>query len=739
MPIQPMSINGYTQIPDDEDVTPVDKDIRKMEKKNTKSVRIILLIVVFVLIFAAAIFTGVQYVVSAIRKEVTIYQTSMDQLNLGMIKISADTMKETLNGVIDGLTFDNIQCNSDADKCSFSAKLYVNRDIHYQKIIGFGGAFTESSAHNFYKLPVHIQNEVLEKYFGSDGIGLTLGRIHINSCDFSLSSYNFDDIDNDYSLLYFDTEVTHDNVEIIPFILSALEVSSRPIKLVASPWSPPAWMKESIDGKRSMNGSATPNGLRNEPAVKLAWAHYISKFITAYDRKGIPIWAVTPQNEPEFPAPWEACAYDTSRESEFISDYLGPVIKAEHPNILILGYDHNKDHLLTWTDALVNGDEKGYLDGMAFHWYGGLDRVTDGTFGYNTLNASYHLAKDKIFLNTEGCSCPNVAINDWLRAERLGHDIIYDLQNYAQGWIDWNLLVDYLGGPNQKKNYCDASILTLKDFSNIFIQPKYHYFGHFSKFITPDSLRVFSKLVGDYQFQEINPNIQSNIELAFHNCEKSSRQMWKLQSETKYLQLVTSITLNKKDNDGIALGAEYLCLGYGNTTYANSRKYLRTQPCNVTWEDKSLLLEVNYLPTGQIQDTKSDLCLSLADGVQEPGALIELVPCDDLQSQTDTSLIAHPQRFTYNLENGEVSSSIFDPLLPESFVGKNPGIDRMCLTAGWPFLSAIAAETSEDQGVVVIMNEASVSTTVELIDNTQGQDQHIGFAIPAHSMQTLVY
>lgn len=183
---------------------------------------------------------------------------------------------------------------------------------------------------------------MIDLYFGKNGIGFTLGRIHINSCDFSLESYSFDDVPEDYDLAYFDDNVTHDTEQIIPFIKLAMEASPDPIKLLASPWSPPAWMKVPVNGNQSMTGSSTPNGLRADPRVQQSWAKYISKFISSYETHGVPVWAITPQNEPEFAAPWEACAYNSSFESAFINSYLGPTVKGDHPLVLILAYDHNK-------------------------------------------------------------------------------------------------------------------------------------------------------------------------------------------------------------------------------------------------------------------------------------------------------------------------------------------------------------------------------------------------------------
>jgi len=130
--------------------------------------------------------------------------------------------------------------------------------------------------------------------------------------------------------------------------------------------------------------------------------------------------------------------------------------------VLILAFDHNKDHLLDWAETIIGGDANNYVDGMAFHWYvGNNDRMLDGTYGYEKVNATHAFAPDKILLASEACSCPGVRLGDWLRAERLGHDVLFDLINYAQGWIDWNLLVDADGGPNHLKNFCDASLITL--------------------------------------------------------------------------------------------------------------------------------------------------------------------------------------------------------------------------------------------------------------------------------------
>ena len=133
----------------------------------------------------------------------------------------------------------------------------INHSKTFQEIIGFGGAFTEAAALNFHLLNPTLQEQIIESYWGEDGIGYSMGRVHMNSCDFSLFTYNFDNVTGDTSLSHFDTNVTHDQRTMIPLIKRANQTataSGHPIKLFLTPWSPPAWMKIPVNGKQSMDG-----------------------------------------------------------------------------------------------------------------------------------------------------------------------------------------------------------------------------------------------------------------------------------------------------------------------------------------------------------------------------------------------------------------------------------------------------------------------------------------------------
>ena len=214
-----------------------------------------------------------------------------------------------------------------------------------------------------------------------------------------------------------------------------------------------------------------------------------------------------------------------------------------------------------WSEAMLSGHGHKYVDGMAFHWYAyNDDRYLDGTFGYDNVNFTYHMNPEKILLGSEGCSCPDVALRSQMRAERLAHDVIFDLNNYAQGWIDWNLLVDSKGGPNHLGNMCDAPIVTNEDFTDIVIQPKYAYFGQISKFITPGSKRISSTVFGSYGFAAMNPNVRPGFELALYLCEQSVRQVWTIDHFTGHLSLSARST---DEETSPPYKFEPLCVGSG--------------------------------------------------------------------------------------------------------------------------------------------------------------------------------
>jgi glucosylceramidase len=316
---------------------------------------------------------------------------------------------------------------------------------------GFGGAFTESAAYVWSQLNSKLQQEVIDAYFGPNGHHYTVCRTHINSCDFSLANFSFDDKVDDFSLQNF--TVAHSQTWMFPFMKAAITRSKTPLKIFASPWSPPAWMKRN----GQMNGSFRPclkQDRSPDHSYHAAWALFFSKFISAYNSLGFKIWGVTIQNEPEFDAPWEACCYTPEEELDFLQRHLGPQLRSDHPDIKIMIYDHNKDHIVNWVQTIFS-DPVGYsyADGTAFHWYSGPQ--------FENVAKAHSLYPEKFLLATEATTGgpPTFGTAGWPKAESYAYDILGDLNNWAVGWVDWNMLLDIQGGPNHLKNWCDAPLI----------------------------------------------------------------------------------------------------------------------------------------------------------------------------------------------------------------------------------------------------------------------------------------
>ena len=163
----------------------------------------------------------------------------------------------------------------------------LDPDKKFQIITGFGGAFTESSAHLLYKLSGANREKVLNAYFSEEGANYSLTRTTINSCDFSLKQYAYAMVDGDTNLDHFSIEEDKKN-NLIPMILAAKSISKEGFKIIASPWTSPPWMK---DNKKWIGGKLLPE--YNE-----TWALYFSKYIDAYKKEGINIWGLTVENEP---------------------------------------------------------------------------------------------------------------------------------------------------------------------------------------------------------------------------------------------------------------------------------------------------------------------------------------------------------------------------------------------------------------------------------------------------------
>ena len=358
-------------------------------------------------------------------------------------------------------------------KTTEKVDIQLNASKRYQSVIGFGGAFTEAAAYTLSRMSEDKRQEVINSYFDKEkGLGYSIGRVHIHSCDFALENYTYVQ-DYDTDLKSFD--ISRDRKWVLPLLKDAMMARGEKISILASPWSPPAWMKTNNE----MN-----HGGKLLPEYRESWAKYYTKFIREYEKEGIDIWGITVQNEAEAVQPWDSCIYTEYEERNFIRDYLGPVMHAEGlKDIKILIWDHNRDVIVRRAAGVLQDPEAAkYVWGTGFHWY-----VSEE---FENVGKVHEMFPDKHLLFTEGCQENGVKLGEWFTGERYGRNMIGDLNNWTEGYLDWNIVLDEEGGPNHVRNLCDAPIIADTRTNELIYESSYYYIGHFSKFIKPGAIRI---------------------------------------------------------------------------------------------------------------------------------------------------------------------------------------------------------------------------------------------------------
>ena len=354
------------------------------------------------------------------------------------------------------------------------ARLWVDETRQFQAIEGFGGAFTEAAATTWQRLSLVQQEAFLRDCFcPAHGHGYTLCRVHMNSCDFSLGHYAHAETPGDVALQHFSIE--RDRQALLPMIRAAQRVAGRPIKLLVSPWSPPAWMKS--------NGRMNDGG-QLRPEYRGSWARCFVRFIQAYAEAGVPVWGVSVQNEPEARQRWDSCLYSAAAERDFVRDFLGPALAAAGlAEVRIVVWDHNRDVMVERASVIyADAEAAKYVWGTGFHWY--------GEDHFEHVQLVHDAWPDKHLLFTEGCQEGGPHTGSWALGERYALSIINDLNRWTVGWIDWNLLLDEKGGPNHVGNFCSAPVLADVANNALMHQSSFYYLGHFARFVQPGARRV---------------------------------------------------------------------------------------------------------------------------------------------------------------------------------------------------------------------------------------------------------
>lgn len=360
----------------------------------------------------------------------------------------------------------------------------------YQKIRGFGGAMTDAAAINILSLSAGAQEQLLRQYFSKEGIGYSVVRVPMASCDFSTRLYTYADTPGDYSLDNFTLSSEDINMK-IPLLQRAQALSPLPLSLLASAWSAPAWMKTNgaLVGKGSLKGQ--PGGKEHK-----TWAQYYIRFFEEYAKYNLTFWALTTGNEPSAGRltnySFQALGFTPEEQRDWVALDLGPALQASsypHTHILIL--DDNRLLLPHWAKVVLSDVHAGrYIHGVAVHWY--MDSFVPAEI---SLGVTHQLYPEYYLFGTEACAGWNpldrgVKLGSWDRAEQYAHDIIEDLNHYVVGWTDWNLALDQTGGPNWVKNLVDSPVIVDAKRDVFYKQPSFYSMAHFSKFLWEGSQRV---------------------------------------------------------------------------------------------------------------------------------------------------------------------------------------------------------------------------------------------------------
>jgi glucosylceramidase len=380
----------------------------------------------------------------------------------------------------------------------------LDAGVRFQEIIGFGAAFTEAAAHVFYGLDPSEQTKVLRAYFDPvHGHGYTFCRTHINSCDFSLGSWTYVEQPGDLELKTFSLD--HDRCQIIPLVKAAKAIAAPEFKLFSSPWSPPAWMKT--------NGTMLRGG-KLKPECRASWAEYYCRYIEGMAAEGLPIWALTVQNEPAATQTWESCVYTAEEERDFVRDHLGPTLhKRGHADVKVICWDHNRDLLLERAQVMFSDPKaSAFVWGIGFHWY-----VTDA---FNNVRSVKEAYPDKHLIFTEGCQEGGAHIGSWVIAERYLKSLFADLNHGVEAWVDWNLMLDAKGGPNHVGNLCSAPIMATPDGTSVVFNPSYAALGHFSRFIRPGARRILCGSPRDEVLTTAFRNVDGTLALVVANTSE---------------------------------------------------------------------------------------------------------------------------------------------------------------------------------------------------------------------------
>lgn len=352
----------------------------------------------------------------------------------------------------------------------------IDEEQTFQEMDGFGASFTDSAAYLIHQvLDTKQRSELMTQLFDpNEGIGLSVLRQPMGASDYARDFYSYNDLpegQTDVELERF--SIAHDEEDIIPLLKEALRLNPD-VKLMGSPWSPPGWMKTS--------GSMIGGELK--PEYYPVYAHYFVRYIQGYEANGLPIYAVTPQNEALYsPGHYPGMIMLPEAQSDFIKNHLKPQFVKNGIQTKILCYDHNwdkPDYPLTVLEQA--GDA---VDGVAWHWYGGKPSAQSEVF-------EAFPGKEVHFTEGSGGEWIPPFEQAFSNVMRTGIEI---LRNHSKSYVLWNMALDEKNGPTVPgfgTSTCRGIVTVNQQTKELTYTLDYYALAHFSKVIRPKAVRIAS-------------------------------------------------------------------------------------------------------------------------------------------------------------------------------------------------------------------------------------------------------
>lgn len=344
----------------------------------------------------------------------------------------------------------------------------------YQTLEGFGASLTEAACYTFSTMSEKSKKEFLADCFGEEGLHYNMARMALDSCDASLDNYSAMDDENDKELKSFSLE--RDEKYILPFYEAVTKVRKKPLTVMLSPWSPPAFMKT--------NGEKNHGGKLKKEYYGM-WAEYFCRYIQEYREKGVDVEIISIQNEPNAVQTWDSCCYNGEEEKEFLQEYLYPALKKQGlQNLEIYIWDHNKERVVDRAREVIDEETSKMITGIAFHWYSGDH--------FEALKVVQDLFPGKKVAFTEGCVeySKFSSDNHLANARMYAHDMIGNINNGAVFLINWSILFNSQGGPNHVQNWCEAPVMYDEKTDTLEKKLSFEYIRHFSGYLPEGSVRI---------------------------------------------------------------------------------------------------------------------------------------------------------------------------------------------------------------------------------------------------------